>query len=279
MGKKIVVGPSYPTYDGRYLELPYTIPPNLEVRGETSWNARKFHNHAMKPLLSKKVATQCTSLKDSFAAFPQSAKHITESVNKAYVLARRADHLARVNNNVCHQVDILKKRMTTKNSLIEDGDEELSTKKLKVEELSKVVEERDRKVESMLKELDKEKATEAKKAWAAEKQDMEARYEELQRVNDSEIIKASKDLEQLPKRTRKQPYCSYRSQGRQQMGPYLTLFVNACKNKVSGLVDLYNEEMNSHPDWFNPLSLDEPTGEKDNEEDVELSGEGCIPPT
>ncbi|GAA0167468.1 hypothetical protein LIER_22396 [Lithospermum erythrorhizon] len=52
-GKVVATGPSLPTYDKRYLELPYALP-NLEVNSEAPWNGRKFHFHAMKPLLSKK---------------------------------------------------------------------------------------------------------------------------------------------------------------------------------------------------------------------------------
>ncbi|GAA0139653.1 hypothetical protein LIER_01154 [Lithospermum erythrorhizon] len=116
-GQANMVGPSYPVYDGRYLELPYTITPNLEVSGETSWTARKLHYHAIKPLLSKKA------------------------VNGTFVLASRAALLARESNNAHRQVDILKKRVATKNLLIKDKDKELSTKKLELEELSNMVKE------------------------------------------------------------------------------------------------------------------------------------------
>ncbi|GAA0186792.1 hypothetical protein LIER_34080 [Lithospermum erythrorhizon] len=94
-GKAIAVEPSLPTYDGRYLDIPYTIPPNFDVSGETLWNARKFHCHPVKQMLSKKMCAQYTPLKDPLAAFAQSAKHITEALIGAYVLAKLVDHLAR----------------------------------------------------------------------------------------------------------------------------------------------------------------------------------------
>ncbi|GAA0183293.1 hypothetical protein LIER_30729 [Lithospermum erythrorhizon] len=53
-GKAAVAGSSLPDYDGRYLNLPYTIPPNLEVTGEPPWKAHKFHYHTMKPLLLRR---------------------------------------------------------------------------------------------------------------------------------------------------------------------------------------------------------------------------------
>ncbi|GAA0161743.1 hypothetical protein LIER_39288 [Lithospermum erythrorhizon] len=77
-GKATAFGQSFPAYDERHLELPYTIPPNLEVSGKTPWNTRKFHYHAVKPLKSKKVATRYRNLSNPYASFAQMVKHITE---------------------------------------------------------------------------------------------------------------------------------------------------------------------------------------------------------
>ncbi|GAA0168202.1 hypothetical protein LIER_22970 [Lithospermum erythrorhizon] len=48
---------------------------------------------------------------------------------QAHHRARRADDLTRMNNNAFYQVDLLKKSMATKNSLIKKKDEELSANK------------------------------------------------------------------------------------------------------------------------------------------------------
>ncbi|GAA0174545.1 hypothetical protein LIER_27916 [Lithospermum erythrorhizon] len=82
------------SYDGRYLELPYRLL-NLEVTREAPWNTRRFHLHAMKPFLNKKVTARYAPLKDPFVSFAQSAKHMNEALNGAYVLAKRADRLTR----------------------------------------------------------------------------------------------------------------------------------------------------------------------------------------
>ncbi|GAA0185077.1 hypothetical protein LIER_32365 [Lithospermum erythrorhizon] len=84
---------SIPAYDGIYFELPYTFP-NLEVTSEAPWNTRKFDFHAVKPLLSKKMVAGYTLLRNPYAAFSQSVKHMNEALNGSYVLARRADRLA-----------------------------------------------------------------------------------------------------------------------------------------------------------------------------------------
>ncbi|GAA0153719.1 hypothetical protein LIER_11890 [Lithospermum erythrorhizon] len=69
--KSAATGPSLLDYDGRYLELPYTIPSKLEVSSDAPWIVRKFHYHA--------------------------------ALNGTHVLARRADHRARANNQSFHQ--------------------------------------------------------------------------------------------------------------------------------------------------------------------------------
>ncbi|GAA0153202.1 hypothetical protein LIER_11500 [Lithospermum erythrorhizon] len=72
--------------------------PNLKVDNGAPWNARKFHFHPVKPLLSKKVVAQYTPLRDPYVAFAQSAKHMTEALNGSYVLERRADRLSRASH-------------------------------------------------------------------------------------------------------------------------------------------------------------------------------------
>ncbi|GAA0157591.1 hypothetical protein LIER_14828 [Lithospermum erythrorhizon] len=176
-GKAATTGPSLPDYDGRYLDLPHTIPPNLEVTSEAPWKAHKFHYHAMKPLVSKKA------------------------MNGAHVLGRRADHLARANNQSFYQVDILKKKMADKNLLLKK-EEELTSKGSELEGISKTVSELDTRIKDLLTELEREKAAlvEAQKSWVVKKADlqktwadkkteMQARYEKLERANIGDIMR------------------------------------------------------------------------------------------
>ncbi|GAA0140976.1 hypothetical protein LIER_02224 [Lithospermum erythrorhizon] len=76
-GKAVPADIPVPPYDGRYLAPPYRIP-NLEVTREAPWNTHRFHFHAVKPLLNKKVVARYSPLKDPYAVLAQSAKHINE---------------------------------------------------------------------------------------------------------------------------------------------------------------------------------------------------------
>ncbi|GAA0153498.1 hypothetical protein LIER_11721 [Lithospermum erythrorhizon] len=114
------------------------------------WNTRRFHFHAVKPLLNKKVVARYAPLKDPFIAFAQSAKHMNETLNDTYVLAKLADRLTHENHNV--------------------------TKKLRAEceRLSKAAEKSDQKLEATLAEVKrvKDASIEAEKSWVAEKVNM-----------------------------------------------------------------------------------------------------------
>ncbi|GAA0152423.1 hypothetical protein LIER_10907 [Lithospermum erythrorhizon] len=114
-GKEAAIGPALHEYDGRYLELPYALP-NLEVNSEAPWNSRKFNFHTVKSLLSKKA------------------------LNGAYVLEKRSDHLAPVNYTASKQVEVLKKVVATKNSLLKGAKEELLTNRVTPRVLSKTTE-------------------------------------------------------------------------------------------------------------------------------------------
>ncbi|GAA0186847.1 hypothetical protein LIER_34135 [Lithospermum erythrorhizon] len=109
----------------------------------------------------------------------------------------RKFHFHTVKPLLSKKVEVLKKVIATKNSLFEVAKGEFSAKKTKLEGLSKTMEDRNQKVESVLEELHKEKdkTAEAGKAWVAEKTKMQARYEKLERANTSEIMKAQEDKE------------------------------------------------------------------------------------
>ncbi|GAA0163345.1 hypothetical protein LIER_39580 [Lithospermum erythrorhizon] len=195
-GKVAEVGPSLLSYDGRYLELPYTRP-NLKVDDGAPWNARKFHFHALEPLLLNKVAARYTPLRDPYAAFAQSAKHMTEALNGSYVLVTQADSIA---------------------------------------------EEHGRKLESAVGELKKVKdtAAEAEKVWAHENAQMQSR----QSVGGGRICGLSCPL-------------GYH-----------------CKDKLPKLVTLFVCEKQSHPVWFEGLSLDPPSPPAIEDEVVDVAEGG-----
>ncbi|GAA0165688.1 hypothetical protein LIER_21021 [Lithospermum erythrorhizon] len=156
--------------------------PNLEVTSKAPWDNRKFHFHVVKPLLLKKVVAWYPPLSDPYVVFAQSAKHMTKALNGSYVLARRADRLARENHTTSKQIEVLKKVVATKNLLLDGEKKDLSKKRAEREKLSKAATERDQKLESALTELKKVKDAFAKveKVWANEKAEMHARYEELE---------------------------------------------------------------------------------------------------
>ncbi|GAA0165372.1 hypothetical protein LIER_39966 [Lithospermum erythrorhizon] len=85
-GKVVMPEASVPSYDRKYLDLPYRLA-NLEVTSEAPWNTHRFHFHAVKPLLLKKVAARLAPLKDPYAAFAQSSKHMNEDL-----ITERAEH-------------------------------------------------------------------------------------------------------------------------------------------------------------------------------------------
>ncbi|GAA0157401.1 hypothetical protein LIER_14676 [Lithospermum erythrorhizon] len=91
--------PRLPIYSGLYLAKPYSIT-NMEVMGDSPWGSRKFHFHPTKPLQSKELAAPYSELVDPYAAFAQTAKHFNQAINGAFLLARRADHLAVDNNSL-----------------------------------------------------------------------------------------------------------------------------------------------------------------------------------
>ncbi|GAA0138691.1 hypothetical protein LIER_00387 [Lithospermum erythrorhizon] len=161
--KVIATEVNIPPYDECYLIPPYSLP-NLEVKWEAPWNTQRFHFHAVKPLLNKKVASRYTSLKDPFAAFSQSAKHITEVLNGAFVLAKRTDPLTQQNRNSEKKIEDL---------LLERGERE---------KLFNATEERENRFEVALVELRrvKEASTEAEKKWVAERSISQVRYRELE---------------------------------------------------------------------------------------------------
>ncbi|GAA0186036.1 hypothetical protein LIER_33324 [Lithospermum erythrorhizon] len=87
-GNAVAAKPLLPSYDGRYLELPYELP-NLEVTSKAPWNTSRFHFHVVKPLLSKKVAARHAPFRDRYASFTQSAKHMNK-VKDAAVEAEKS---------------------------------------------------------------------------------------------------------------------------------------------------------------------------------------------
>ncbi|GAA0183386.1 hypothetical protein LIER_30805 [Lithospermum erythrorhizon] len=167
--------------------------PNLEVTSKAPWNTRRFHFHTVKHVLSKKVAARYTPLRDNYAAFAQPIKHTSEALNGSYVLARRANRLARKNHTFSKQIEVLRKVIATKNLLLEGVKAELSTKRVECEMISKAVEERDQKLEAALAELKKmnDATVEAEKSWACEKAGMQAPYEELERTRTRDILKTT----------------------------------------------------------------------------------------
>ncbi|GAA0163450.1 hypothetical protein LIER_19312 [Lithospermum erythrorhizon] len=107
---------------------PYRIP-NLEITDDAPWTSRKFHYHLVKPMLSKRMAAQYRPLQDPYAAMAQSLKHITQvnylpSSNGIHVLARRYDHLARVNHSLGYQIRCARKDLSHKRGMIKGMGEE-----------------------------------------------------------------------------------------------------------------------------------------------------------
>ncbi|GAA0144584.1 hypothetical protein LIER_35962 [Lithospermum erythrorhizon] len=196
----------------------------------------------------------------------------------------------------------LEEVVATKNSLLDGEKGELSVQKTKIEGLSKTVEERDARIKDLLVELEKEKA-----ATIAEKADMQARYEELQRTNGGEIMKATEALSQAKKEKEialtssaaeakvarvqfaketlrafmKSP--SYTAKVGRECAAYLTHLVIHGKGILPELVNLFATEQHNHPDLFEGLSLNallipaDKGEEDDDEEDVKLPGEGRSP--
>ncbi|GAA0151310.1 hypothetical protein LIER_10055 [Lithospermum erythrorhizon] len=83
------------------------------------------------------MADHSQPIKDPYAVLAQSMKHIVQAANMVHVLARRLDHLARINSHLGYQKS--------------------------TENLSKTAEERAKRAEDFTQERDKEKET--AKAW------------------------------------------------------------------------------------------------------------------
>ncbi|GAA0175847.1 hypothetical protein LIER_28943 [Lithospermum erythrorhizon] len=128
--------PQLPKCIGLYLAKPFEVP-NLEVTSESPRGACKFHFHLAKPLLSKGVAAQYTPLVDPYATFTQAMKHINQAVNGAFVLVRRADHLALDNNSLRYKVEGMNKTISFKNNLNKELDKECKDQKAKLEKEAK----------------------------------------------------------------------------------------------------------------------------------------------
>ncbi|GAA0140742.1 hypothetical protein LIER_02037 [Lithospermum erythrorhizon] len=60
------------------------------------------------PAFAYKVSTIYAPLKDPFATFAQSAKHMNEALNEAYILAKRADRPTHKNRNATKKIEILR---------------------------------------------------------------------------------------------------------------------------------------------------------------------------
>ncbi|GAA0154548.1 hypothetical protein LIER_12495 [Lithospermum erythrorhizon] len=179
------------------------------------------------------------------------------------------------------------------------------TWRAKLEELSKITEERGQKLESTLLELKKMKdvAVEAEKVWANQKGEMQARYEELERANTGDIMRMTEafkkekenalastaseakvaHVEYANKTIRdflKSP--NYATKVGRECAAYLTHVIAYSKARLPELTNIFAAEQNNYPDWFKGLSLDPPLpanegkteeiGEED--EDVEFPGDG-----
>ncbi|GAA0157737.1 hypothetical protein LIER_43416 [Lithospermum erythrorhizon] len=199
--------PAMLAYDGKYLETPFQIP-NLKVSLNSPWNARKFHYHLTRPLLSKKKAAQYKPLRDPYAALAQSMKHAIQAVNGTHILGRRADHLARVNSALECQLKYQKKAFSHKNILIKGLDNERTNLKTEFEAVTTTVEERVEKVDNLVLELAKEKevAQDGAKSWDIEraklisKRDaLLARYNELEQAKAADALRATEALDKTNK--------------------------------------------------------------------------------
>ncbi|GAA0157946.1 hypothetical protein LIER_15099 [Lithospermum erythrorhizon] len=265
-GKATAAGPSLPSYDGRYLDLLYALN-NLRVDEESPWNTRRFHFHAVKPLLSKKVAARYTPLRDPHAAFAQSVKHMNEALNDSYVLARRADSLACENHALSKQAEVLRKVISTKNKLLEGAKIDLSFERPEREKLSKATKERDQGSESALAKLKKMK--DAEKSWNNEKAKMKKRLRlpRLRRFVLNLLIGAFQDFVSNP---------DYEAKVGGECAAYLAHLTIHCKHRIPELVSLFASEQLSNPTWFEGLSLDLPSPPANESEvaDVVEGGNG-----
>ncbi|GAA0149111.1 hypothetical protein LIER_08374 [Lithospermum erythrorhizon] len=95
--------------------------------------------------------------------------------------------LARKNHTFSKQVEVFRKVIATKNKLLKGAKTDLIFKTTEHEKLTKAVDDHDQNLESAVVELSKMK--EAKKAWASEKVDMQARYDELERSSVGDIMR------------------------------------------------------------------------------------------
>ncbi|GAA0169847.1 hypothetical protein LIER_24235 [Lithospermum erythrorhizon] len=81
----------------------------------------------------------------------------SQAVNGSHVLARRYDHLARVNHSLGYQIRCMKKDLSHKRGMIEGMDKERATLKDELSTLSNLSEERANEVVNLNKELSSEK--------------------------------------------------------------------------------------------------------------------------
>ncbi|GAA0166797.1 hypothetical protein LIER_21872 [Lithospermum erythrorhizon] len=242
---KAIAAVQVPPYDGRYLVPPYRLP-NLEVTRETPSNSSRFHFHAVKPLLNKEVATRYAPLKDPFAAFAQTVKHINEALNGAYVLAKRTDWLTHEYRVSKKTIEILRKVIATNNKLFNGAKKDLIAEK---EERAK-----------QRAKLSKAASAEAKKGWVAEK---------AQKENEvalaSVAAEAKSACADYARRTvhdfLRNP--TYQKKVGRECVAYLTHVFTHRKGEFPDLVRVFEVEQKTYPIWYEGLSLDPPTVDED----------------
>ncbi|GAA0156899.1 hypothetical protein LIER_14283 [Lithospermum erythrorhizon] len=127
-----------------------------------------------------------------------------QATNGVHVLARRSDHLARVNAHLGYQVEAQKKSLSVKTTLLKGLDSKLTSLKKSTETLSKTAEERAKRIEDLTQELVEDKET--AKAWDVERAELfaendasQACCKELELANVADASKASEALEHAKK--------------------------------------------------------------------------------
>ncbi|GAA0139565.1 hypothetical protein LIER_01083 [Lithospermum erythrorhizon] len=125
---------------------------------------RKFHYHLTRPLFSKRMAAQYKPLTDPYATLAQFA------MNDSHVLARHADHLARVNGAVSYQLKCQKKSISIKNELLQGLEVEQTSLRKEMDVMAKTADEQAKRVEDLTGELVKE--MEVAKSWDVERADL-----------------------------------------------------------------------------------------------------------
>ncbi|GAA0142752.1 hypothetical protein LIER_03580 [Lithospermum erythrorhizon] len=226
---KAIVAVQVPSYDGRYPVPPYRLP-NLEVTREATWNTRRFHFHAAKTLLNKKVAARYAPLKDPFAVFAQTAKHINKALNGAYVLAKRTDRLT-------HEYRVLRKRLRLKEASAEAEKAQMQARYRDLEMSSAGDLERTTRV------LQKEKEVALASA-AAEAKAARADY----------ARRTVHDFLHNP---------IYQKKVGRECASYLTHVFTHRKGEFPDLVRVFEVEQETYPIWYEGLSLYPPTADED----------------